>query len=228
MLCSELYIVSCGHFLCILYQSLTCGLNGTILFNMTIGRPLKFDPDVALESAMQLFWRKGYESSSLQELLYTMELSRSSFYQTFKSKHSLFQRCIQFYRQMLTDTMYTQLDKNGSGKSFIKTLFHSVADETSGPDAQLGCMVMNVASEFAQTDHQIAQIVSSSIESFIDVFETAIKQAQTQGEISTDKDARSLAHYFVSSMSGLKNMVKGGADRETIKRIANIILSALD
>ena len=195
---------------------------------MTIGRPLKFDPDVALESAMQLFWRKGYESSSLQELLYTMGLSKSSFYQTFKSKHSLFQRCIQSYRQMLTNKMYTLLEQNGSGKDFIQTLFYRVQNETSGPDAQLGCMVMNVANEFAQTDPEISQIVSSSIESFIDVFETAIKQAQEHGEISNDKDARSLAHYLVSSMSGLKNMVKGGADRETVKRISNIILSALD
>lgn len=195
---------------------------------MTIGRPLEFDPDIALDAAMQLFWRKGYESSSLQELLSTMGLSKSSFYQKFNSKHSLFQRCIQHYRQMLTDKMKTLLEKNGSGKSFINSLFHNVANETSGPDAQMGCMVMNVTSEFAQTDPIIAQIVSSSIESFIDVFEIAIKQAQQQGEIASDKDARSLAHYLVSSMSGLKNMVKGGADRETIKRIANIILSALD
>ena len=195
---------------------------------MTIGRPLEFNPEIALEAAMQLFWRKGYESSSLQELLSTMGLSKSSFYQTFSSKHSLFQRCIQHYRQMLTDKMKTLLEKNGSGKSFIRSLFHNVAKETSGPDAQMGCMVMNVASEFAQTDPKIAQIVSSSIESFIDVFEMAIKQAQQQGEISSDKDARSLAHYLVSSMSGLKIMVKGGADRETVKRIANITLSALD
>ncbi len=78
-----------------------------------------------------------------------------------------------------------------------------------------------------QTDPEIAGLVSGSIESLTNVFELAIQQAQQQGEIPSDKDARTLATYLVSSMSGLRNMVKAGADRETVKRIADITLSAL-
>jgi len=195
---------------------------------MTIGRPLEFNPDVALESAMQLFWRKGYESSSLQELLATMRLSKSSFYQTFKSKHALFQRCIQHYRQAMNDEMRAQLKKNKSGKTFIITLFNNIANETSGSDARRGCLMMNTASEFAQSDQEIAKLVSSSINSITTVFELAIQQAQQQEEIPSDKDARTLATYLVCNMSGLKNMVKAGADRGTIKRIARIVMSALE
>lgn len=195
---------------------------------MTIGRPLEFNPDIALESAMQLFWRKGYESSSLQELLTTMGLSKSSFYQAFKSKHALFQRCIQHYRETLTDEMRAQLKEANSGTTFINVLFRNVATETCGPDARRGCLLMNTASEFAQTDPKIAELVSGSIESFTNVFELAIQQAQQQGDIPSDKDARTLATYLVSSMGGLKNMIKAGADRETIKRIADITLSALN
>ena len=142
---------------------------------------------------MQLFWCKGYESSSLQALLDTMGLSKSSFYQTFKSKHLLFQSCIRHYRQMLTGEMTSQLKESGSGKLFIKNLFQSVADETCGLNARRGCLLMNVASEFAQTDSKISELVSSSIENFIDVFEKAIQQAQQQGEIPSSKEARSLA-----------------------------------
>lgn len=195
---------------------------------MTIGRPLEFNPDIALESAMQLFWRKGYESSSLQELLRTMGLSKSSFYQAFKSKHALFQRCIQHYQKSLNDEMRSQLKKTNSAKTFINTVFNNVANETSGSDARRGCLLMNTASEFAQTDQEIADLVSSSIDSITSVFELAIQQAQQQGEISSDKDARTLATYLVSNMSGLKNMVKAGADRETVKRIASIVMSTLD
>ena len=199
-----------------------------IVHPMTIGRPLEFNPDIALEAAMQLFWRRGYESSSLQELLTTMGLSKSSFYQTFKSKHALFQCCIQHYRQAFNNEMRAQLKETGSAKTFINTLFCNVANETTGPDARRGCLLMNTASEFAQTDSKIAELVSSSIENLIDVFEIAIQQAQQQGDIPSTKDARSLATYLVSSMSGLKNMVKAGADRETVKRIAGIVQSALD
>lgn len=195
---------------------------------MTIGRPLEFNPDHALDAAMQLFWRKGYESSSLQDLLGTMGLSKSSFYQTFKSKQLLFQQCIRHYRRTLTDEMRAQLQKTGSGKTFITTLFHNVTRETSGPDARRGCLLMNTASEFAQSDPDIAKLVSSSIDKFTNVFELAIQQAQQQGDISSDKDSQTLATYLVSSMSGLRNMVKAGADRKTVKQIADVVLSALD
>jgi len=195
---------------------------------MMIGRPREFNPEIALESAMQLFWRKGYESSSLQDLLGTMGLSKSSFYQTFKSKHALFQNCIEHYRQTLDSEMRTQLENTGSGKTFIKNLFTSVANETSGSAARRGCLLMNTASEFAQTDQEIAELVSSSIDCITDVFETAIQQAQRQEEIPSDKDARTLATYLVSTMSGVRNMVKAGADRETVKRITGIAMTALD
>ncbi|MCF7816958.1 MAG: TetR/AcrR family transcriptional regulator [Kiritimatiellales bacterium] len=195
---------------------------------MTIGRPLEFDPDVALEAATQLFWSKGYESSSLQDLLSTMGISKSSFYQTFKSKHLLFQSCIQNYRKMLIDSLRAQLKEARSGRIFIRTIFDGVANETIGICARRGCLLMNTASEFSQTDPEISELVSISLENLTDIFETAIKQAQEQGEIPPSKDPRSLATYLVSSMSGLKNMVKAGADRETIKRIASIIQTPLE
>jgi TetR/AcrR family transcriptional repressor of nem operon len=195
---------------------------------MTFGRPLEFDPEIAVEAAMRLFWRKGYESSSLQDLLGAMGLSKSSFYQTFKSKHALFQRCIRHYRQTLTSEMQEQLKSVGSGRDFITTQFRSVAKETSGVDARRGCLLMNTASEFAQTDPQIAELVSYSIESVTEVFESAVQQAQQQGDIPSTKDARALATYLVSSMSGLRNMVKAGADRGTVKRITDFVLAALD
>jgi len=207
---------------------LTCGLTGSILIAMNIGRPIQFDPDKALDMAMQLFWCKGYESTSLQDLLNEMKLSKSSFYQTFKSKSKLFQNSIRNYQSMLTDDLSMQLKKADSGKAFIESLFFNVANETTGPDARRGCLLMNTASEFAQTDSSIANLVSDSLDQITSIFEKAIVQAQQEGEISKDKEARGLAIYLLSNMSGLKNMIKAGADRETINRVVRIMLTALD
>jgi len=195
---------------------------------MSAGRPLQFNPEIALNSAMLLFWRKGYESTSLQDLLTGMGLSKSSFYQAFKSKHCLFQQSIQHYRKMLTNDLQMQLEQADSSRDFLENLFRNVASETSGPDARRGCLLMNTASEFAQTDSEIAGLVGDSIENITNIFEQAIRQAQDADKINKDKDARSLATYLLSSMSGLKNMVKAGADRETIKRIVDNVLSVLD
>ena len=195
---------------------------------MNIGRPLQFNPDQALDAAMQQFWRKGYESTSLQDLLNVMCLSKSSFYQTFKSKGQLFQRSIKSYQKMLVDDLLSQLKQADTGRAFLETLFMSVAKETSGPDARRGCLLMNTANEFAQEDVDIAKLVSDSLDHIITLFEKAILQGQGEGVINKDKDARSLAVYLVTNMSGLKNMVKAGADRETIKRTVKIVLTTLD
>ena len=194
---------------------------------MPIGRPLEFDPDLALVSAMQLFWRKGFETSSLQELLNSMGLSKSSFYQTFRSKHALFQRSIQHYRESFCTEMRASLEKAKSGKDFIEDTLSNITDETTGANSRQGCLLMNTASEFAQSDPEIAELVSQSIEIITDIFEMAVRQAQLEGDISPAQDSRTLAMYLVSSIAGLKNMVKAGADRETVKRIAAITLSAL-
>ena len=195
---------------------------------MNIGRPLQFDPDQALNSAMQLFWRKGYESTSLQDLLEVMGLSKSSFYQTFKSKGLLFECSIKNYQNQLVDILQSRLAQADSGKSFLKDLFFDVANETSGSDARRGCLLMNTANEFAQTDADIACLVSDSLDEIIAIFKQAIQQAQEKNEIDHNKDAYSLAVYLVSTMSGLKNMVKAGADRKTINSIVEISLSVLD
>lgn len=195
---------------------------------MSAGRPLQFNPEVALNAAMLLFWRKGYESTSLLDLLTAMGLSKSSFYQAFKSKHRLFQLSIQHYQNELSENLQMQMKLADSSRDFLENLFRNVASETSGPDARRGCLLMNTANEFAQTDSEIAGLVAGSIEHLTNIFEQAILQAQDEDKISKDKDARSLAIYLVSSMSGLKNMVKAGADRETIKRIVDNVLSVLD
>jgi len=195
---------------------------------MNAGRPLEFDPEQVLEAAMQLFWRKGYEATSLQDLLAAMGLSKSSFYQTFKSKHTLFKACLRHYRQMLGQDLARQMEQAGSGKAFLQNLFHGLAAESCGAGARKGCLLMNTASEFAQSDPKVAAAVAQGIESLRDIFEAAIRQAQQQGEIAADKDARALAIYLVSSMSGIKNMIKAGADSETVRGIAALTLRILD
>lgn len=195
---------------------------------MTVGRPLEYDPEIAIDAAMKLFWRQGYESTSLQDLLTEMGLSKSSFYQAYASKHNLFELCIERYRSLTITLFNKQLNQNPSARGFLDTLFFRVAKETRDARTRHGCLLMNTASEFGQTDLTIAQLVGDGLEQIGFVFETAIKQGQKAGEISNNKDASQLANFLVSTISGLKNMVKAGKDEQTIKHIAETALSVLD
>jgi TetR/AcrR family transcriptional repressor of nem operon len=151
---------------------------------MTIGRPAEFDRDKVLDAAMQLFWRKGYEATSLTDLIKAMGLSKSSLYQAFGSKHDLFESCITRYKDMLVADMQTALNNASSARRFIEQAFYAVADETRSNLTRRGCLVMNTASEFAQRDPAVARRVAASTRAFSRVFATAVRQAQLDREIA--------------------------------------------
>ncbi len=195
---------------------------------MTLGRPLEFDPEIALKSAMDLFWCEGYKSSSLQNLISVMKLSKSSFYQTFKSKQALFQLCLQYYREVLVEQLSLELIESRSGKVFIRSVFENIANETDKTTPPKGCLLMNTANEFSQTDTEIARLVSSSIQSITSVFELAVKQSQSNGEIPGVQNPGQLASYLVNSICGLRNMIKAGAERTQVDQIVELTLSILD
>jgi len=195
---------------------------------MSIGRPREFDTEQVLDAAMQHFWRKGYEFTSLQNLLDVMHLSKSSFYQTYQSKHILFQQCIANYGNVMAENMMRQLKQSNSARQFIEDTFNEQINNAGKQGNKYGCLIMNTASEFEQRDPVIAGLVVKASNKFTNVFSIAIKCAQEEGGISSKKDPQILANYLVSSLSGLKTMVKAGMSKKSIKSITEVILSVFD
>jgi len=193
-----------------------------------IGRPIQFDPDIALESAMQLFWSKGYNPSSLQMLIEAMGISKSSFYQVFKSKHNLFCECIELYAQQKMDDMESELSHANSGREFIQAYFHNILEEAVVSDMPRGGLLSNTANELSQSDEKVALLVCKGFEGIISFFELVLKQAQQQGDIGLNKDARILAVYLVNNVSGLRVMIKSGMSSEQLKHVVEIVLHNLD
>lgn len=202
--------------------------NRSYIMPMTAGRPREFDTEQALDAAMHLFWRQGYEATSMQNLLDSMKLSKSSLYQTFGSKHDLFQQCIQYYRNMMTTGLQQRLAEASSGREFIEQFFMSIVDNANNPANRIGCLVMNTATELAQRDKDIGKLIKLGTENFADVFRQAVEQAQQEGDISPDKNAHSLGHFLMSNLSGLNSMVKAGASQAVLTDIVKEILRSLD
>lgn len=173
---------------------------------------------------MHVFWSKGYEATSLQDLLRAMKLSKSSFYQSYGSKHALFERSINRYRQSVTLEMREKLHQAASGRQFIEEVFSAELDDSK---PRWGCFVMNCAGEFAQRDAVIAELVAEGIQQFEVVFLEAIKRAQREGDIASDRDARALARYLVSSRSGLKTMIMAGVEPGTLRDIVALVYATL-
>lgn len=193
----------------------------------SVGRPLEFDPDAALDAAMQVFWSNGYEHTSVHTLLNAMDISKSSLYQAFGGKQDLYRRCMTHYADQFVAHLQTSLDSAPSGRQFIVDFLNSVLAEADGSTAPRGCLVMNSASEFAQKNPEIARDITHSLDRFHSALQAAVQRAQREGDIAPDQDAASLANFLVSSMGGLKIQAKAGASPETLKGIIGITLKAL-
>jgi TetR/AcrR family transcriptional repressor of nem operon len=194
---------------------------------MSFGRPLEYDPDQALDAAMQVFWSRGYEATSLRDLLDAMGLSKSSLYQGFGGKKELFLRCVNRYCEGISSRLRGLLDDAGSGVAFIEEVLLIAAAEARKTDGRRGCLLMNTATEFAQRDPEIAARVTSGFEGLRGVLKAAILRGQQEGDITAEVDAEALASYLISSLGGIKTVVKGGAGEEMVKDIVGIILRGL-
>lgn len=192
-----------------------------------VGRVREFDIDQVTVVAMELFWSQGYEATSLQELILATSLSKSSFYQAFGSKHELFQRCLSLYEQNLVAGLKRMLEQAPNGLAFVQQVLLGVANETQGPNSRRGCLMMNTASEFSQSDQEVARLIKRGRKRMLAVFELAFDRAQSDGSIAQATEPEILAEYLLTCVSGLKTQVKAGNSAISITRIARFIIASL-
>jgi TetR/AcrR family transcriptional repressor of nem operon len=195
---------------------------------MSAGRPIEYDPEQVLEAAMNLFWRLGYQGTSLNDLMKATALSKSSLYQTFGSKRNLFMRCLEHYQDKTTADLRERFQAAKSGKQFIADTLMWVIDEAKDGMQPQGCLVMNTATEFAQRDEGIANSVTRGLDRYREIFRCAVIRGQEEGSISRDTDVNVLVNYLVTNMSGLRTMVKAGSSVNSLKNMVKVIINALN
>lgn len=195
---------------------------------MKLGRPLEFDPEKALDAAVDVFWRKGYEATSMSDLMKAMRLSKSSLYQCFGGKQQLFTRCLGRYQERFTVDLSEHLRQADSGRRFIESVFQAVADTAQQPEGAKGCLVANSASELGQREALFAKPVAQGLRGLGNVFKAALKRAQAEGDVSHHADLNTLASYLVSSMAGLRTLIKSGLDKREARTMVPLILKAVE
>lgn len=192
-----------------------------------IGRPLEFDPSVVVVKAMETFWRNGYEATSIIDLTEEMGLSKSSLYQSFGSKKQLFETCLSTYTGLIASELERNLCDAPSGMYFIENLLTSVANTSQIQVGTKGCLLVNSINEMGQKDSEIALLIDRELAKLTKIFIIAIKRAQEEGEISKQIKPQFGASYLHVSISGLRTMIKAGADSKSIKGVIELILKTL-
>lgn len=194
---------------------------------MPVGRPREFDQQEALEAAMRVFWTRGYESTSLEDLLQAMGIARSSFYQAFRSKPELFQKCLECYRDQSAGQLIQSLARSTTAWDFIRSTLEGVADGTGKDLGRAGCLLMNTATEFGQRDPAVSDTVGDAMRRMQEVFATALDRAKAEGSVSKETDTASQALFLATNLGGLKAMARAGAPPAAIRSVVEIALRAL-
>jgi TetR/AcrR family transcriptional repressor of nem operon len=170
-----------------------------------VARTKEFDEDVALRAAMDLFWRKGYEATSMQDLVDHLGIGRGSIYATFGSKHELYLRALDRYAEASGEHALEVLSRPGPALPAVRELVEGfLADALTETK---GCLVTNTAIECAY-DRPVARKVESNWDGLETAIAGALLRARNQGELPAGKDPRALARFIVTFVQGLKVLAK--------------------
>ena len=175
---------------------------------------------------MQLFWSKGYEATSLQDLLQATGLSKSSLYESFGNKQNLFEAAFTRYFDSRAKLMKERLEQTPSPLDFIHECLLSVLDDV-GCDTPRGCMLVNVTNEFSTGEPAVKRLIEQASRRFRGVFEQAFARAQTLAEMPSDRSPAELALYMHCVMSGLRTQAKSGLARKDLLCVIDSIMAGL-
>jgi TetR/AcrR family transcriptional regulator, transcriptional repressor for nem operon len=192
-----------------------------------LARTKAFDREEVLDRAMRVFWRKGYDATSIQDLIDAMGIGRQSLYDTFGDKQTLYLAALDRYGATAGARLLEPLRAGGLVKPALHQIFANVIEESiRGP--RWGCFITNAAVERAPCDPETAQRVAASFRDGDALLRRALEQGQAAGEIESHRDPCALAHYLANAIHGLRVTAKATTDRETLQEIAAVTLSVLD
>jgi TetR/AcrR family transcriptional repressor of nem operon len=173
---------------------------------------------------MQVFWAKGYEATSLDDLCAAMELSRSSLYAAFGDKRDLLLKSIDRYSERGTDRIRAALARPVPFRQALAALLDEFIDAIVAGPGRRGCFIGNCAAELARSDRQAMAHVRRSLARVEETFHEALSRAQAKGEIAAGIDIRALARFLTSGFQGLRLVGKANPDRATLEDVAAVLL----
>jgi TetR/AcrR family transcriptional repressor of nem operon len=193
-----------------------------------MARPREFDEASALRHAMTLFWRKGYEATSMTDLLKATGLSKSSLYQTFTDKRTLFLAALEAYRHERMAYLRERLNDGRPARKSIEGFFKEIVKHAADKERPYGCMNCNEAVELGPDDTEVRRLVADDFQAVEDAFADAIRRGQRDGSIANPESARTVARLFTVTLQGLQVMARLRVDAGRMTDTVTLLLACLD
>ena len=194
-----------------------------------MARPKEFDTDLALDAAMQAFWAKGYEATSMADLVEVMGLKKGSIYQAFGDKHSLFLATLQRYADQTYGAFKSILNDAETPYDGIRELLtKALVFQASVGGIRKGCFITNTTVELGPHDDAAKTIVAHQNKRLEKLLAKTISEAQNQGQIRADIDAKHLAVQVGVVVGGMMADCKSGLSKARTAKAAETFLKMLE
>jgi TetR/AcrR family transcriptional repressor of nem operon len=191
-----------------------------------MARTKTFDPDEALQGALDTFRVKGFEATSIQELVAGMGINRQSIYDTFGDKEALYHAALERYLQTYGSIMAAHLEGPLPLRRAMAQLFAMVLDHLFAQGG-LPCFLAQAALERVAQDAASATCVQRAFKQNLGHIETRLRRAQAEGELGLHHDPAALARFFQNTLHGLQVTFRSGASRDDLEAIVRVTLSVL-
>jgi TetR/AcrR family transcriptional repressor of nem operon len=193
-----------------------------------MARPREFELDDTLDRAMQAFWAKGFEATSLDDLCAATGLGRSSLYAAFGDKQGLYLDVLARYEAAAVSRIDAAISGSASPRAGIVAFVHKIVDDIVAGPGRRGCFIGNCAAELARQDKVVASRVRESMARVQNTFRDVLLQAKGAGQLGKNADVDALAAFLMSGIQGLRLVGKANPDRAVLTNIANVMLRCLD
>jgi AcrR family transcriptional regulator len=191
------------------------------------GRPAVFDRQLALWEAMKLFWERGYEGTSFDDLIAAMGISASSFYNSFGSKEALYCEATRSYLEWSGHWFSAILnDPSIDARTAFARLFEATAEEFTRGDHPLGCMISLAGTHCSPGMDNIREMMAEHRAFSEGAMADRIRKGVADGDIPEDTDSDMLAAYYSAVARGLAVQARDGASREKLSEIGRLAMRA--
>jgi AcrR family transcriptional regulator len=187
------------------------------------GRPREFDVEKALDRALKVFWRKGYEGASLPELTRAMGINRPSLYAAFGNKEALFRKVLDRYAEGPAAYVREALNEP-TARAVAERMLVGAVDLLTGPRSPRGCLLVHGALACGEAAESIRRELASRRAAGEAAIRQRFERAAAEGDLPTDVCPADLARYVVTVRQGMAVQAAGGAGREELRRVAEMAL----
>ncbi len=195
----------------------------------TRGRPRTFDPDTALRQALDLFWERGYEGTSLSDLAGAMGIASASIYACFGSKEDLFRRVMALYGTTSGEPPRRALREQPTAYAAIHEMLRATADEITRSDAPHYCMLILAAPTGAVENHPIREFLADLRRDMLTAIRDRLARGVADGDLTVSAAGLdAIARYYTTVVQGLSIQARDGADRAELEAVITCAMAAWD